>query len=166
VDATGIIARVAKAIERQGLDAVLIGNAGAAMHGAPVTTIDLDFLIRRTPTSRKKLAAIAADLGATLYAPFYPVSRVLRMMNDDETLQVDFMDEVSGIRSFEGVRKRAHRLPVGDATICLAGLADIIKMKKATNRPRDRAVLEILEKTLEAITANQKGKARPAPKAE
>ena len=158
MDATGIIARVAKAIERQGLDAVLIGNAGAAMHGAPVTTIDLDFLIRRTPSNRKKLAAVAADLGATLYTPFYPVSKVLRMMNDDETLQVDFMDEVSGIRSFEGVRRRSHRVQVGDATICLAGLADIIKMKKAANRPRDRAVLEILEKTLEAIAANQEGK--------
>jgi len=166
VDATDIVARVGKAIERHGLDAVLIGNAGAAMHGAPVTTIDLDFLIRRTPANRKKLTAIAAELGATLYTPFYPVSRVLRMMNDDETLQVDFMDEVSGIRSFEGVRKRAHRVPVGASTICLASLADIIKMKKATNRPRDRAVLEILEKTLEAITAQQEGTTGTAPKTE
>jgi hypothetical protein len=37
---------------------------------APVITIDLDFLIRRTPANRKKLAAVAADLGATLYTPF------------------------------------------------------------------------------------------------
>ena len=166
MDASAIIARVAKAIERHGLDAVLIGNAGAAMHGAPVTTIDLDFLIRRTPANRKKLTAIASDLGATLYTPFYPVSKVLRMMNDEETLQVDFMDEVSGIKSFEGVRKRSERLRVGDATVCLAGLADIIKMKKAANRPRDRAVIEILEKTLEATTAHQKGTDGPAPKAE
>lgn len=166
MDATDIVARVGRAIERQGLEAVLIGNAGAAMHGAPVTTIDLDFLIRRTPANRKKLTAIAAELGATLYTPFYPVSKVLRMMNDEETLQVDFMDEVSGIRSFEDVRKRAQRVPVSDATICLASLADIIKMKKATNRPRDRAVLEILEKTLETITARQESKTGTAPKAE
>jgi hypothetical protein len=119
MDATAIVARVAKAIERHGLEAVLIGNVGGAMHGAPVTTIDLDFLIRRTPASRKKLAAIAADLGATLYTPVYPVSRVLRMMNDDETLQVDFMDEVDGIKSFEAIRKRANRLRVGDSTVCL-----------------------------------------------
>jgi hypothetical protein len=101
-------------------------------------------------------APIAADLGATLYTPFYPGSKVLRMMNDDETLQIDFMDEVSGIRSFEGVRKRSQRVSVGDATICLAGLADIIKMKKATNRPRDRAVLEILREPLKRSRPTRK----------
>jgi hypothetical protein len=37
-------------------------------------------------------------------------------------------------------------------------------MKKATNRPRDRAVLEILEKTLAAIAANQEGKTGVAKK--
>jgi predicted nucleotidyltransferase len=158
VDATDIIARVAGAIEHRKLDAVLIGNAAAAMHGAPVTTIDLDFLIRSAPANRKKLQAVASDLGATLYQPFYPVSKVIRMMNDDETLQVDFMDEVSGVRSFEGVRKRAQTVRVGQAAVRIANLADIIKMKRAANRPRDRAVLEILEKTLEAITTAREAK--------
>jgi predicted nucleotidyltransferase len=88
------------------------------------------------------------------------------MMNDDETLQVDFVDEVSGIRSFEGVRKRAHTMEVEGAAVRVADLADIIKMKKAADRPRDRAVLEILEKTLAAITAHQERKTGPAQEAE
>jgi hypothetical protein len=67
VDATPYLARVAQAIARRKLDAVLIGNAGAAMHGAPVTTIDFDFLIRETPVNRRKLTALARDLEATLY---------------------------------------------------------------------------------------------------
>lgn len=79
-------------------------------------------------------------------------------MNDDETLQVDFMDEVSGVRSFEGVRKRARRMEVGGAAVRVADLADIIDMKRGADRPRDRAVLEILEKTLEAITTSKKVK--------
>jgi predicted nucleotidyltransferase len=148
VDATLIIARVAKAIEQHGLDAVLIGNAAAAMHGAPVTTIDLDFLIRRTPLNRKKLIAIAADLGATLYEPFYPASRVVRMMNDDETMQIDFMDQVDGLQSCEWIRTRAHEFQLAGTTVRVASLADVISMKRAANRPRDRAVIEILEKTL------------------
>jgi hypothetical protein len=42
--------------------------------------------------------------------------------------------------------------------IAVAGLADIIKMKRAANRPKDRAVLEILEKTLEALKHSQEEK--------
>ena len=149
VDASDIVARVARAIEEQNLEAVLIGNAAAAMHGAPVTTVDLDFLIRRSSTNKKKLSAVAKALGATLYQPFYPASRVVRMMNDEETLQVDFMDEANGIASFHDVHKRALSMPVGNVAVRVATLTDIIKSKRAANRARDRAVLEILEKTLE-----------------
>ena len=57
MDATLIVARVARAIEAHGLESILIGNAAAALHGAPVTTIDLDFLIRRPAANRTKPAA-------------------------------------------------------------------------------------------------------------
>ena len=144
VDATEIVAKVARAIERSKLDAVLIGNAGAAMHGAPVTTIDLGFLIRRTPANTKKLTAIAEDLSVTLYRPFFPVSSVTRMMNDDETLQVDFLDEVSGIHSFEGLKKRAETVEVAGATIRVAALADIIKMNLKRPRQTRKSRAELL----------------------
>jgi len=152
MDATDLMVRVAKAIERHGLETVLIGNAAAAMQGAPVTTLDLDFLYRRTPANLKKLKQIAADMGATLYTPYYPASMMLRMMNDDETSQIDFLHEVSGIRSFEGLRTRASRMTLRDAPVRVAALADIIKMKKAANRPKDWAVMGVLEKTLEETT--------------
>jgi Nucleotidyl transferase of unknown function (DUF2204) len=158
MDATLIVARVARAIEAHGLESILIGNAAAALHGAPVTTIDLDFLIRSTPANRRKLERVAAELGATLYQPFYPASSMERMMNDDETPQVDFLEEASGIRSFEGVRKRAGAMRVGDSVIRVAALTDIIRSKRAANRPRDRAVIEILEKTLEATESAPQGK--------
>lgn len=43
--------------------------------------------------------------------------------------------------------------------ILVACLPDIIRSKKAANRPRDRAVLDILEKTLEE-SAQPKEQAR------
>ena len=47
---------------------------------------------------------------------------------------------------------------IGDSTVRVAALADIIKSKRAANRPRDRAVLEILEKTREAIEIPRKAR--------
>src|SRR6478672_3432140 len=60
------------------------------------------------------------------------------------------------IRSFDGLRGRGARMTVGGATLCVADLADIIKMKRAANRPKDRAVLEILEKKRSKPTRRQK----------
>jgi hypothetical protein len=48
---------VGRRLHDVGLEAVLIGNAAAALRGAPVTTVDLDFLFRRTPRSIAKLKA-------------------------------------------------------------------------------------------------------------
>ena len=150
VDATDIVVRVARAIERHGLDVILIGNAAAAMQGAPVTTLDIDFLYRRTPANVKKVKDIAAELGATIYRPYYPASKMMRLWSDDVTMQVDFLDEVTGVRSFEGLRSRASEMSLNGVPIRVAALADIIKMKKSANRPKDRGVMDVLEKTLEA----------------
>src|ERR1039457_4370071 len=138
MDAYPLLARIAQLLERHGLEAVLIGNAAAALQGAPVTTVDFDFLFRRTPSNVRKLSAIARELQAVLMKPHYPVSGLLRISRDDDGLQLDFMSEIDdGIRSFEGLRKRALAVPLGDARILVAALADIIKSKKAAGRPRD-----------------------------
>jgi hypothetical protein len=160
VDALPILARVAQLLERHGLEAVLIGNAAAALQGAPVTTIDLDFLFRRTPANVRKLTAIAAELNAMLLKPHYPVSGLLRISRDDDGLQLDFMDVIHGIRSFEGLRKRSIEIHVGETRVLIAPLADIIKSKKAAGRPRDLAVLAALEKTLEEGPRLPKGPPR------
>jgi len=127
---------------------VMVGNAAAALHGAPVTTPDIDFMFCKTPTNLKKLKAVAQSLGAVILKPFYPVSELLRMVNDDQGLQLDFMSRLHGIRSFEGVRSRVSFVELGDRTLIIADLSDIIKSKRATGRARDLAVLEILENTL------------------
>jgi hypothetical protein len=156
MDAYPLLARIAQLLDRHGLEAVLIGNAAAALQGAPVTTVDFDFLIRRTPANVRKLTAIAAELHAVLMKPHYPVSSLLRISRDEDGLQLDFMGEIDGIRSFEGLRKRALDVYVYDRRIRVAALPDIIKSKKAAGRPRDLAVLPILEKVLEEAARQQK----------
>ena len=166
MDAHPLLARIAELLHRHGLEAVLIGNAAAALQGAPVTTVDFDFLFRRTPANMRKLKSIAADLDAVIMKPHYPVSSLLRISRDADGLQLDFLGEIHGIRSFEGLRKRALQVPLGDARILVAALADIIKSKKAAGRPRDIAVLPILEKVLEEATHRQKGPAGSAQERE
>jgi hypothetical protein len=139
MDAAPLLARIARLLDRHGLEAVLIGNAAAALQGAPVTTVDLDFLFRKTPANLKKLKALAADIEAVIFKPEYPVSGLLRVARDSDGLQLDFMTAIDGIRSFEGLRKRARAVRFGASTLYVAALADIIKSKAAAGRPRDLA---------------------------
>ncbi len=149
MNAEPLLNKIAKSFADHRLEAVMIGNAAAALHGAPVTTLDIDFMFRKTPTNLTKLKAVARDFAATIFQPYYPVSGLYRLANDDQGLQLDFMARIDGIRSFEGLRSRAELIEFGQYKLYVASLADIIASKRAANRDRDRAVLEILEKTLE-----------------
>lgn len=150
MNATPLLSSLLAAMAEARLEAVLIGNAAAAMHGAPVTTVDFDFMFRDTPANLRKLKAVAAAVNAVVLRPYYPVSKLYRMVNDDTGLQADFMPVIHGVRSFEGLRRRASPAVVSGQSVLVASLDDIIRSKKAAGRERDQAVLEILERTLRA----------------
>jgi predicted nucleotidyltransferase len=148
MNAEPLLNKVAKVFAEHRLEAVMIGNAAAALHGAPVTTLDIDFMFRKTPLNLKKLKAVAQSFRAVILKPYYPVSDLFRVINDEQGLQLDFMSRLHGIRSFEGLRSRSTTVEFGEHKLKVASLADIIKSKRATGRDRDLAVLEILERTL------------------
>ena len=139
---------IVAALAEAGLEAILIGNAAAAIHGAPVTTVDFDFMFRSTPVNLAKLKKFAAKMDAVILRPYYPVSSLYRVMNDDRGLQADFMPVIHGIKSFNSLRSRAQRVQLAGRQMWVADLADVIASKRAAGRLRDKAVLEILEKTL------------------
>ena len=152
VDAAPLLAEIGRQLQMVNLEAVLIGNAAAALQGAPVTTVDFDFLFRKTSRNLAKLKVLARNLGASVMRPYYPVSDLYRVVRDDDGLQIDFMGTIHGIRSFERVRDRGTTVELSGVTIRIASLADIVRSKRAARRPRDQAVLEVLEKTLAQIT--------------
>lgn len=148
MDASPLLGRIAAGLSAANLEAILIGNAAAALHGAPVTTIDFDFMFRKTPLNMRKLKVFADGMGAVIFRPYYPVSDLFRVVADDSGLQVDFMSAVHGVKSFNSLRSRANRVLFGGHPIWLADLADIIASKKAAGRSRDKAVLDVLLETL------------------
>jgi hypothetical protein len=148
MDAAPILARIAEILNRHRLDVVMVGNAAAAIQGAPITTVDIDFLFRKTPVNVRKLKALTAELKGVMMRPYYPAVDMFRIMRDDDTLQIDFLTQVAGLRSFEALRVRATRVQFGDHGLYVASLADVIKSKKAAGRPKDLAVMYVLENAL------------------
>lgn len=164
MNAEFLLKKIAGALAKARLEAVLIGNAAAALQGAPVTTVDFDFMFRKTPVNLRKLKALALELDAYILKPYYPLSGLYRVVNDNAGIQLDFMSDVHGIKSFASLRAEAEEMDFSGFRLKVASLASIIKSKRAADRPRDRAVLEILEKTLDEKEKQQKRTSRSTKK--
>ena len=149
MNASPLLAKIAKILHMARLEAVMVGNAAAALHGAPVTTLDIDFMFRKTPTNMRKLKVFAKEFDAQILKPYYPVSSLYRVVNEDTGIQIDFMSILHGIKSFENLRSDAVEVDFEGYALKIASLEKIIRSKKALGRPRDLAVIEILEKTLD-----------------
>ncbi len=69
MNAVPLLSTLLIALRKQRLEAVLIGNAAAALHGAPVTTLDFDFMFRDTAANLGKLKRVAVALEAIIRRP-------------------------------------------------------------------------------------------------
>jgi len=147
MNAEPILAKIAQTFRDCRLEVILVGSAAAALQGAPVTTLDFDFMIRKTPLNLKKLKNVAATLGMSVSQPDYPASDLYRLVEKDTGLQLDFMSRLHGVKSFESLRSRAAEVYFGTAGIRVADLKDVIRSKRALGRAKDLAILDLLEKT-------------------
>ena len=145
MNAEPLLNEIAEVFHKHKLEAVMIGNAAAAMRGAPVTTLDIDFMIRDAAPVISKLSKVAASLGASLEQPFLPTSSMRRLSNVSRGLQLDFVVQAHGIDSFASLRSRATAAAFGKHSLLIASLDDIIRSKRSAGRPQDLAVLPILE---------------------
>ena len=139
---------LARALRTARLDAVVIGNSGSMLNGAPVTTQDIDLLIRDTRLNRRKLIRFADELGGSAPMPVSELSRV-EWIEGRLAVPVEIhFDRIAGGLTFASVRSRAQLVQVGDEKLRVASLEDIIRSKQAAGRPKDRAVLPVSRETL------------------
>src|ERR1700674_2822896 len=156
MDARPVLFRIARLLAEHGLEAVLIGNAAAALQGAPVTTVDFDFMFQKTPANLRKLKALAAALDAVILRPYYPASDLFRVVRDEDGLQIDFMGSIHGVRSLASLRSRARVVPFEGAQLLVADLADVTKRKPVSGVPTIVAIPPIQRKSSTKKRATRK----------
>jgi hypothetical protein len=143
MNAESTLLKIVRAMAAAKFEGILIGNAGAALQGAPVTTMDFDFFVRDTKLNDRKMAKVSKALHAIIGKPHEGLSD--RIIGKD--IQVDLMVTAHGIRSFESLRSRAMVILVGGLPLQVASLQDILRSKKTAGRAKDLAVLPVLEAT-------------------
>ena len=104
MDAKSFLGEIGRLLRQLHIEAVLIGNAAAALQGAPVTTVDFDFLFRKTPRNLSRLKALARELGG--FVGVRPRERVCDLQMDvDGMMEATLVDpSVIDLRAPEPAR--------------------------------------------------------------
>src|SRR5438067_8644535 len=121
---------LAKALRAAKLEAIIIGNSASMLNGAPVTTQDIDLLIRDTKPNRRKLARFAGEIGGSAPMPVSELSKV-EWIEGRLSVPVEIhYDRIAGGLTFGSLRSRAQVVVVGDQKLLVASLADVIRSKQ------------------------------------
>jgi hypothetical protein len=143
---------LAACMQRLGLRALLVGNAAAALHGAPVRPRDLDFLLLDTAAQRRRLVRLARELGAELTRPYFHRALRWHLAWPEGGRGVDFVTGLDGVRDPGVLFARAQIVELRGQPVVVAALSDVLRSKRASGRPRDLAVLARLERWLASST--------------
>jgi hypothetical protein len=139
---------------------VLIGGLAARLHGSPSVTDDTDVCYARDRVNLERLAAALTDLharlrGAPLDVPFILDALTLEMGDsftfETDAGKLDVLATPSGTDGYEELNANAIEVHTDLLTIRVASLDDLIRMKRAAGRPKDRVELEILGALREEI---------------
>jgi hypothetical protein len=132
---------------------VLIGGLAAQVHGSPSLTIDVDICyaldqanLERLATAIHALAAFHRGLPPGVQAPLD--DKALRA-GDVFTLttrygDLDLLAHPDPGLEFEALHQRSIGAQVLGVEVRVASLGDLMDMKRAAGRPKDRIELEIL----------------------
>lgn len=97
------VEEVLLALRECGLEAIVVGSVAALLQGAPITTEDMDVLVRDTPKNREKLKQLEGRLGHRA-VQLSPLARTLRIPTPRAHLDILLHPPV-----WTAARARPHR---------------------------------------------------------
>jgi hypothetical protein len=143
-------------LSEQRVEYIVVGMVAGVLHGAPVTTFDLDLVHRRTDENVGRLLSALKEIQARYRDdPRNLVPSGAHLMGPGHHLltttlgDIDLLGALAGNESYDDLLASSELLHLGSG---LQGrvvtLQALIEIKRKTARPKDLAVLPLLEATL------------------
>lgn len=143
-------------LAEHGVAHVVVGGTAAVLHGSPTATFDVDIVPSSDRANLVRLSHALIELEAKLRAPdtpegidFDPHPELLASMRTLNTVtrcgNLDLTFTPAAVGGFDQLAPRAVRVDLDGVVVNVASLDDVIRSKRAADRPKDRAVLPLLE---------------------
>jgi hypothetical protein len=147
--------RLLRALLEHEVAFIVIGGFAARVWGSPTVTNDLDVCYASGHANTERLAATLRSLNARLRdfdpaLPFVLDGRTISLGNsftfETEGGNLDCLATPAGTAGFDDLARNAALLDLGEGLeIHFASLDDVMRMKRAAGRKKDRIELEVLE---------------------
>jgi predicted nucleotidyltransferase len=140
--------RILIALVEHGVDFVVVGAVAVQAHGHGRSTRDLDVIPRPDLVNLSRLGEALASLGARLLRAEQPVdvtdpqllkrAPLVPLITQYGRLDLLNVAQTEGApRSYEELRARAFEAEIDGHRVAVAGLDDLIRMKRAAGRDLD-----------------------------
>lgn len=132
---------------------MIVGLSAATLQGACVATQDIDLWFENV--GNPLVSEIIQKFGGA-YVPVIPSIMNPPRFVGTEFHALDIVFNMSGLGEFEEEFKSAATANIDGVDFYILPLERIIQSKKKASRPKDKAILPVLEDTLKTIRSLQK----------
>jgi hypothetical protein len=137
--------RILEALGEHAVDYVIVGGLAVQTHGHVRTTVDIDVFPHPNPSNLARLADALNALDARVLNPGSEGLEIDAAMLPRATLwqfatrhgAIDVLHDAPGTPPYDALRAGALEIRLGDLKLAVAGLDDLIGMKRASGRPVD-----------------------------
>ena len=147
----------------------MIGGFASRLLGSPSITNDLDICYARDMENLERLANALTELEATLRGS----PSDIRFLLDAKTLEIgdhftffssagalDILGTPSGFPGYEQLERNAEKMDLDGIEVLTASIDDLIGMKTASGRPKDKVEVEVLGGLREEIDRKRRERRR------
>jgi len=152
-------AEILRLLAAHEVEFVVVGMTAGVLHGAPVTTVDLDVVHRRSRENVERLLRVLAELDAVYrHDPRQLRPRESHLVGPGHQLltttygDLDCLGTIDQDRGYEELLDQTVEMELaGGRTIRVLSLPALIEAKERSGRPKDLAVLPVLRATLDEL---------------
>jgi hypothetical protein len=152
-------AEILRLLARKEVEFIVVGMTAGVLRGAPVTTVDLDIVHRRSPENVARLLGVLAELDAVYrHDPrklrpneshlLGPGHQLLTTTHGD----LDCLGAIDQDKCYEDLLDQTTEMKLAEGlSVRVLALTALIEIKERLGRPKDLAVIPVLRATLDEL---------------